>query len=206
MRIFTTDRNRGDCGGTLVASKYVITAAHCMFNANDQQIVTSIMSANEIAVRIGDHDLDIEGETFLTPRTVNVIRIINHPRYSQEIGQPEGLRIAEGFDISILELEEELDLDTYTPACMATSVDDTTFDGTTATVAGWGAISEGGPDPDPFVPHEVDVPVIAADDCELFDLPIVPSIICAGDTEEGGIDACQVNRAIILFLAAKAAQ
>ena len=180
---------RGYCGGTLVASKYVITAAHCMFNANDQEIVTSITSANEVAVRIGDHDLDVDGETFLTPRTVNVIRIINHPSYSQEIGQPGGEDIAEGFDISILELEEELDLETYTPACLATFNDDTTFDGEMATVAGWGLIdTDPDIDPDPFVPHEVDVPVISADDCGSTD---VPSIICAGG--EDGEDSCEVN-------------
>ena len=178
---------RGFCGGTLVASKYVITAAHCLVNSNDDGVVTSITSANEVAVRIGDHDLEMEGETTLTPQTVNVIRIINHPRYSQEIGQIADAAL--GFDISILELEEELDLDTYTPACMATFNDDTTFDGEIATVAGWGLIdTDPDIDPDPFVPHEVDVPVISADDCGSTE---VPSIICAGG--EDGEDSCEVN-------------
>merc|ERR1719195_2147316 len=42
------------CGGTLVASKYVVTAAHCMFyDQNAQQPVP----LTKIKVRLGDHDL-----------------------------------------------------------------------------------------------------------------------------------------------------
>ena len=73
--------------------------------------------------------------------------------------------IGAGVDISILELEEELDLAVYTPACLAQAGDAATFDGQVAVVAGWGVTSEGGPFPDPFVPHEVEVPVIPAADC-----------------------------------------
>ena len=73
--------------------------------------------------------------------------------------------IGAGVDISILELEEELDLAVYTPACLAQAGDAATFDGQMAVVAGWGVTSEGGPFPDPFVPHEVEVPVIPAADC-----------------------------------------
>ena len=73
--------------------------------------------------------------------------------------------IGAGVDISILELEEELDLAVYTPACLAQAGDAATFDGQVAVVAGWGVTSEGGPFPDTFVPHEVEVPVIRAADC-----------------------------------------
>ena len=145
-------------------------------------------------IRIGDHNLDLDGETSLTPKFVNVVKITNHPDYNQQIGQVSV--ISDGHDITILELEEDLDLNTYTPACLAKTTDSTTFDGKTATVAGWGHIADGGPFPDPFVPHEVDIPVIASADCKWSSS--VPSIICAGLTE-GGKDACQVGKLNILL-------
>ena len=94
----------------------------------------------------------------------------------------------DGHDITILELAEELDLNVYTPACIAKTTDATTFDGQTATVAGWGVTSSGGSFPSPFVPHEVDVPVIAAADCPYSKEDT--SELCAGFIE-GGKDACQ---------------
>ena len=40
------------------------------------------------------------------------------------------------FDIAILQLAKEVDLNTYTPACLAKTSDTTTFDGKTAWVYG----------------------------------------------------------------------
>ena len=59
-----------------------------------------------------------------------------HPRYTGYIDH--------GYDICILELEEDLDLAICTPACLAKSDDDTTtsFVGKMATIAGWGLVGE----------------------------------------------------------------
>ena len=112
------------------------------------------MSANTVAIRIGDHDLNHSGEELITPKFVNVKAVTIHPRYDGYIHH--------GFDISILELEEELDLAIYTPACLAKSDDNTTTSlvGKMATIAGWG----NDPWPDPWVPSEVAVPVMEATD------------------------------------------
>ena len=93
----------------------------------------------------------------ITPKFVNVKAVTIHPRYDGYIHH--------GYDISILELEEELDLAIYTPACLAKWDDNpTSFVGKMATIAGWGLVGE---DiwPDPFVPSEVAVPVMEATDC-----------------------------------------
>ena len=59
--------------------------------------------------------------------TIDVISIINHEDYDANTLNN---------DIAILELAEEADLRTYTPACMAKSSDTKTFDGKNAWVYG----------------------------------------------------------------------
>ena len=54
------------CGGTIVASRYIISAAHCFIEFNDEQdangiviskTVTKILTAADISLWIGDHNL-----------------------------------------------------------------------------------------------------------------------------------------------------
>ena len=120
VRIATRPDNNGRfthyCGGTLIASKYVISATHCFYNSNVNGIVTSAKTAEETAILIGAHNLNT-GETNLPLKFVNVKTIINHPEYDQQIGQEHA--VGDGFDITILELEEEVDLVVYPPACLA---------------------------------------------------------------------------------------
>ena len=110
VRLYNKPTSDGNsfCGGTLIASKYVISAAHCMFEYDNSGLATAATTADLIAIRIGDHNLNLDGETSLTPKFVNVVKITNHPDYNQQIGQ--GSVINDGHDITILELEEDLDL------------------------------------------------------------------------------------------------
>ena len=213
-------KSPGLCGGTLVASKYVISAAHCMYNYNTDVEAISNKDPQDLVIIIGDHILfDDTDATPLPTRIINVRSYTNHPDYRQQFGiQPV---IEDGYDITILELEEELDMTIYTPACLAESDDYTFFDGKTATVAGWGDLSEDGPMPDPLVPHSVDLRVIGANDCKWSRkwAPFQPSqqeqrapfhkaprgfyhirsIMCAG-FPEGGKDACKVRFWVSSFL------
>ena len=65
------------------------------------------------------------GEGSLTEMTIDVASFTNHESYSF----PDN-------DITIIELAQEVDLTTYTPACMAKTSDTTTFDGKNAWVYG----------------------------------------------------------------------
>ena len=81
--------------------------------------------ANDVSVRIGEHDLSTTGETTLPEKTIAVTAIKNHESYSAATTSN---------DITVLELSEAVDLNVYTPACMALTTDTTTFDGKTAHV------------------------------------------------------------------------
>ena len=141
------------CGGTLVSSKHVITAAHCV------EIMCTggkAMPAHQLFIKIGYHHLKGHDQTYLLKKKVQVKNIILHDDYKGSCGkfQPN--------DIAILELEEELDLNTYTPACLARKTDNNRFAGLTATVAGWGSLDRRRRTE---VPHEVEIPVVSSSQC-----------------------------------------
>ena len=74
-------------------------------------------------MRIGEHNLTTTGEGSLTELTLDVSSYTNHENYN---------KVTTDNDITIIELAQEVDLTTYTPACMAKTSDTTTFDGKNA--------------------------------------------------------------------------
>merc|ERR1712183_585439 len=162
------------CGGTLVASKYVISAAHCMFEQDG-----SPTSKTDIKIRIGEHDFSSTGEGSLTEITIDVANYTNHESYSSATTDN---------DITIIELAQEVDLTAYTPACLAKTSDTTTFDGKNAWVYGWGTTSYGGSSSSVLL--EVEVPVVTNDQCKTtMGSGITDGMICAGGV--AGKDGCQ---------------
>ena len=63
-----------------------------------------------LQITLGEHDISATGEGSLTEKTVAIAAISRHESYNAA---------AKSHDIAVLELAEEVDLDTYTPACMA---------------------------------------------------------------------------------------
>ena len=72
--------------------------------------------------------------------------------------------------------------------------------GTTVTVAGWGATSEGGSSPN--VLHSVDLQLLTNAQCEAYGYAgdLIPSSICAIGDLKGGEDACQGDSGGPLFV------
>ena len=59
--------------------------------------------------------------------TIDVANYTNHENYNNA---------TDDNDITVIELDQEVDLTTYTPACMAKTSDTSTFDGKNAWVYG----------------------------------------------------------------------
>ena len=187
----------GHCGGTLIASKFVISAAHCAYNRQScpgdkicPEIYDSKITANKMIARIGEHDMSQNEEEFLDPKNVRIKTIHKHPQWKEP--RLPGPMIADGYDVMILELAEALDLTLYKPACLPRSSDATTFDGKKATAVGWGVYEETYLQDIPSsTPREVMLTVIREESykrCFPEQTTINPSRGCAGldDWEKGG--------------------
>ena len=137
-------------------------------------------------MRLGEHDLFLDTDTTIM-KDVKVKTIMNHENYKPATGSLNN-------DITVLELMEEVDLTTYTPACLAKTTDATAFDGKTALVYGWGTISSGGDASSKLL--EVEVPVVNKATCETAMGPMEDGQICAGGVKDK--DACQVSDLLIV--------
>jgi len=112
------------CGGTIIDSQHILTAAHCVVN-----FFGGPVSPSSVKVRVGAHDLR---KTTAEPnaKTVNVARITIHPSYQ---GGP--------FDFAILRLSEALTFSNeVTPICLATAEDGPV--GQRCYVTGWGSTQQ----------------------------------------------------------------
>merc|ERR1712042_310983 len=175
-----SDGVRHKCGGTVVASEWIVTAAHCLYEDPEMTVETE---AEDISIVLGEHDNSMEGEEILPRKVVKVSKYIKHPNWDTGSGTFDA-------DIALLKLAEKVDLNTYTPACMANTGDD--FVGKTAWVYGWGALSFGTGDyPDKL--QELSVKIVSQDVCQAahndLEWTITDGMLCAGGVT--GQDSCQ---------------
>ena len=98
-----------------------------------------------------------------------------HPGYDQYIGQPPDADM--NFDIVIIELDQMVPLDIYTPACLAKPGQGARFDGKLVTLAGYGKLSFHAKTR-PNEPYEVNVTVARTDTCPIS--IVDPNKICLG--------------------------
>merc|ERR1712088_1024672 len=149
------------CGGTLISSTHVLTAAHC-----------TQTSASSIRVLLGEHS--IADSDF---NRVDVAEIINHPNYNSQTTDN---------DYAILRLSSPVAFtNEVSPACLPADLS-ATYAGVLATVTGWGTLSSGGNQPTAL--QEVDVTVTTNAVCNQAYGSITDNMVCAADS---GKDSCQ---------------
>ena len=157
------------CGGTLVGAKHVITAAHCVYERN----------ADDLFVRIGDTSLDTLFEA--TAITVGVQSFTHHVNYNFEKSSN---------DIAVVVLASPVSLTDYPhikPACLPSA--GANFSGAEAVVSGWGTVNSSS-HLNSWL-HEVSVKVYEDGDCGDYDSNLITDdMLCAG-LMQGGKDACQ---------------
>ena len=171
------------CGGTVIAEQWVMTAAHCMFDA-----FGTATQPSEIRVVAGTNNLQDDNAIETTVSNIYV-----HPQYDNGSG-------ALSNDIALLELGTSL-----------SDAPITLFDGDTESlndtfgfIAGWGAT---GVDANnnvqyPYLLQDATVPFVPLERCNLpesYQGLIVETQVCAG-YEQGGIDSCVGDSGGPLFM------
>ncbi|XP_003693467.2 trypsin-1-like, partial [Apis florea] len=162
-------RGRFYCGGSVISSFYVVTAAHCVDR----------FDPNLISVRILEHDRNSTTEA--KTQEFRVDKVIKHSGYST---------YNYNNDIALIKLKDAVRFEGKTrPVCLPERAK--TFAGLNGTVTGWGATAESGAISQTL--QEVTVPILSNADCRATKYPsqrITDNMLCAG-YQEGSKDSCQ---------------
>uniref|UniRef100_A0A8C8VK73 trypsin n=1 Tax=Pelusios castaneus TaxID=367368 RepID=A0A8C8VK73_9SAUR len=150
------------CGGSLIDSQWVVSAAHCY--------------KSSLRVWLGEHDLSVtEG----TEQVIDSAKVIRHPKY-----KPRTL----DNDIMLIKLASAATLNSYVKtvplpsSCVATD--------TMCLISGWGnTLSSGSNYPDLL--QCLEAPVLSSSQCsDAYPKKITSNMLCMGYLE-GGKDSCQ---------------
>ena len=160
------------CGGTIISSTHILTAAHC----------TDGLTAGQITIFFADHNKNSADSGEFTR---GVTQIIEHPQYNS---------FTFDYDYALLEISgSPLDFTStwkVQKACLPTSCSDGCAPNTVAYIAGWGTTSEGGFTATNLRSAYVKIQEQSVCQDQYGVSDITDRMICAGYVE-GGIDSCQ---------------
>lgn len=166
-------KGRQHCGGSIISSHWVITAAHC------------------VALK-GPKEVRVGGQYWYSGSSYKVIGEIVHPQYDSNIMRD---------DIALVKVAGPIKFSpgnsagqgAVWPICLPKSLE--THSGF-ALATGWGAIQENGKKSDKL--KVVSVSILPAASCRRYPFFIPATQLCAG-YERGGRDSCQVSQQFALL-------
>merc|ERR1719209_1736317 len=188
----TDGSNPGGCGATPVAANWAITAAHCITESGST-------TKDSLSLVLGEFDLSSSSDSNDGKR--KNVKLALDPIVHESYRSPK----PDSNDIALLKLAEDVDLTTYTPACLPASGTD--YTGQNGRVYGWGSTASC-PAVSSSVLLEVEVPIVSDTVCEAASSDSVTStvngqcvttsrnyngvisseMVCAGSS---GKDSCQ---------------
>lgn len=172
--------NSAACGGALVTSRHVITAAHCVVVGHR----ASNLPPSVFIVRLGDHNL-VRSDDGAQPIDVRVTDVVRHADF-----EPRTFKN----DIAVLTLERDVPFNRFIrPVCLPFGDDFFSRDltGYHGFVTGWGTTEFNGNESD--VLKEAQIRIWDEPSCKKAfekEVPISEVYLCAGDGQ-GRQDSCQ---------------
>lgn len=156
------------CGGTIISSRFVLTAANCLVR----------QKVEDIAVLVGAHNVTIIDSP--ANQMYQAKRFIIHPRYTESNND---------YDIALIEVAEPIQLsDMVGVVCLPFKFVATNFTGAKVILLGWGTLFSGGPTSE--VLQKVQVDVISDSQCRMNVPDLSGRQMC---TYTPGKDACQFD-------------